>query len=180
MMDVITRSAADFYGLAWPPDVAYLVDGRPVTWAEVHHARRLDQARCLNRKRQVAPPRVQPCYVWTFLVPGWLFGGWWCYVVTRRQEQPVEWQTTGRFGRPYGPALAESIMRAVPLELFPLRENWDRWKARLAERHPRHHPRDPRPAGSIVGWLSDGSRFSLDKPGNGDATRRTRRFLSDG
>jgi len=173
MGSIMLRSFANHHGIKWPADVACLVDGEPVTWAEIRKTRRERQERIMRWKRRCDPPRIVPCYIWAFCVPGWIYGGWHCYVVTlcqgETQEQPVNFGRGGRFATFKGPALAESIMREIPLGFLPLAENWERWVAEFAKRYPRRHPHDPRKAGSRVGWLVDGRRFCLAKPKGAEA-----------
>jgi hypothetical protein len=82
----------------------------------------------------------------------------------READSPVNFHTGGRFSTFDGPFLADSVMHEIPMGLLPIPENWERWMAELAHRYPRHHPRDPRKAGSRVGWLLDGRAFSLARP----------------
>ena len=160
---IMTRSFADHAGLVWPPDVAEMVgdnDGtrRFVTWREIHNQRRERQADRLACLRGPAEPAVLPCYVWTF-PNDWIFpyGGWFCYVVTLHFTIAVNFKG-------FDDDLATSIMTALPLGLF-LTENFDRWMEEFTRQHPRKkHPHDPREAGSVVGWLEDRLRFTLEKP----------------
>ena len=158
----MTRGFADAMGVQWPPEVAAIVNGRVVTWSEVGERKRQMQREELARKRRVEPPRIVPAYVWTFRVPGWLYAGWHCWVVTRQEQFGVQWSDRGRWRKP---RLAESIMRAFPLGLLPIAENFERWMIALAKVRPRRHPRDPRPAGSLVGWYDRkwSGRFAITK-----------------
>lgn len=53
MTTIITRSALVFWGRNPAPDVAYVVDGRIITWGEVMDTRRKNQRERLRRKRHV-------------------------------------------------------------------------------------------------------------------------------
>ncbi len=158
MSTVIMRSFADSMGLDWPPDVArVLVDHsgrREVTWAEVMAYRREEQRSRLDALRRVDPPRTVPCYVWVFHVPGWLYGGWWCDVVTLREQLSVNF-------RWFRQDLALSIMRAAPCGFLPLAKYFDQWMPAFAEEHVRGPCKDPRRAGTMVGWLTGEKRFTL-------------------
>lgn len=158
----ISRSAADCWGMDWPPEVACEENGRRVTWSDLGARKRKQQAEQLARKRRVEPPRIVPAYVWTFRVPGTFYAGWWCWLVTRRERFGAMWTDRGKWAKP---RLAESIVRAYPMGLLPMPENFERWMKLLAETRPRRHPHDPRPAGSLVGWY-DGrwsGRFALTR-----------------
>ena len=153
------RSFAEAFGFNWRPDVAMVVNGKPVTWAEVHENRRKRDERNVGWKRRVEEPAILPAYVWTFFnrqsIP---YHGWYCYVVTRHDDIAVNFL---RFDR----ELAESIMRAVPLGVSPTEANFERWMRKFAKQHPRpRHPKDPRQAGSIVGWLERRKWFTLERP----------------
>jgi hypothetical protein len=163
---IIHRSFAEHMGLDWPPDAARKVvyaggRARFVSWAEVHEDRRQRQAQRLAEIRLSSKPDWQPAYVWTFFIPGWLYHGWHCYVVTwRNRHDPL-----GVTFRNFREELALSIMQAVPLGLPAKLEHFERWMPRLAKHHPRKKPRhDPRRAGTVVGWLYRRERFQLSKP----------------
>lgn len=164
MTAVIRRSFAESLGIQWPTDVAYRINDshagglRDVTWAEVGEEKRRRQRERLARIRWPEPPRIVPAYVWAFFVPGWIYHGWHCYVVAREFDVSVTF-------RGLNIELAESIMRAVPLGMFPHIDHFERWMPELAKRHPRKKPRhDRRRAGVVFGWLEDRRRFTLEKP----------------
>lgn len=167
MGSIMKRSFADAMGFKWPKDIACVVNGKPVTWAQVHEARRKRQAERLERIRLAEEPIVVPAYVWTFFNKQFIaYYGWYCYVVTRnRQSFGGPTSTIAVNFRGFNTELALSIMQAVPMGLLPSVENFERWMQLLAKRHPRKKPRgDPRRAGSIVGWLYRRDRFTLEKP----------------
>ena len=157
---LMARSFAECMGITWPRDVAAVVDGRPVTWAEVHAARRKDQERRLANIRLAELPAISPAYVWTFFnsqaIP---YHGWYCYVVTRYERVAVNF-------RGFETSLARSIMLAIPLGMLPLVENFEAWMEELSRQHPRQKLRtDRRKAGSAVGWYDrKRKQFTLTKP----------------
>jgi len=161
MTTIMKRSFAETMGVEWPPEVAYVVgdsvygERRAVTWDEVMEARRERQRERLEQIQRPDPPHAVPCYVWVFRVPGWLYGGWWCYVVTRYEEIAVNFPRIHRhhFG------LALSIMRAAPCGFLPFLECFDDWMPAFAKKHPRPPTRDPREAGTLVGWMKDREEF---------------------
>lgn len=159
-----------------PDNVAYVSlgegrfgrDHRDVTWDEVMATRRQRQADRLDRLRQDCEPAVVPCYVWTFLVPGDFFSGWYCYVVTRQFELAVNF-------RGFNEPLMASIMVEIPLGWLPLRESFEPWMAAFTRAYPRSRrwpggvvrhrgEKDPRPAGTFHGWLTDRRTFSVQRP----------------
>jgi len=153
------RSFAENMGVQWPPEWAYVViaPGEPrraVTWSERRVERQAAQRLRLARIEQPSPPRRVPAYVWVFRVPGWLYTGWWCYVVTRHEQISVN-------GRPFRRDLAASVMRAAPCGFLPMVEYFSEWMPVFTGHYPRPAVSDPRPAGSLVGWLTDRRQFSL-------------------
>jgi hypothetical protein len=54
------------------------------TWADIGHQKRQRQAERLAYKR-TSPysENVRPIYVWVFHVPGFIYGGWWTYLIGR-------------------------------------------------------------------------------------------------
>ncbi len=163
---VMDRKAAIAWGVVdrWPRDAALKVGDhrapggfRFITWGELHrHRQQRDQER-LAFKRRVDEPASRPCYVWTFdngpIIP---YGGWWCYVVMLNDRIGVNF-------RGLNEELALSIIQAVPCGLLPLLENFDQWMEAFAEQHPRKHPKDPRRAGVIVGYLENRKHFTLER-----------------
>jgi len=134
---------------------------REVPWSELMERRRVRQKERLDGKRWfIREPRVVPCYVWTFynqqMIP---YHGWYCYVVSRYFSIDVNF-------RGFKKDLAQGIMRAVPLGLLPdgTERQFDRWMELFAKTYPRKHPIDKRKAGSLVGWITDRSLFTLDRP----------------
>lgn len=143
------RSFADAMGFEWPRDVAAVVDGRQVTWREVHARRTAEQQRHIDWKR--SPDRRAPvfAYVWVFFNPGWLYHGWYCYLVWRENGR-VERMAVNFRG--YRDRLAASLMRTFPMGQLPglgrPEDVFDRWMEAFAAKHPRRKTkRDRRHAG---------------------------------
>ncbi len=145
---VMMRSFAEGLGVTWPRDVAAVVDGRPVTWREVHTERTAHQQRAIDWKRRsdCRPPVF--AYVWVFENASWIYMGWYCYLVYlengRVQHVSINF-------RGYRDRLAASLMRAFPLGLLSLGDGdsgFERWMEAFAARYPRRKPRyDRRRAG---------------------------------
>lgn len=141
---------------------SYRGEYREVPWSEIMDRRRARQKERLERKRYDwdREPRVVPCYVWTFfnrqMIP---YHGWYCYVVSRYFSEAVNF-------RGFRAKLAESIMIAIPLGLLPIpnQNHFDLWMERFAKTYPRQHPVDKRKAGSLVGWIADREKFTLERP----------------
>ena len=151
---VMERSFAEAMGVQWPRDVAAIVDGRRVTWREVHANRTKDQQRRIEWKRRPERRPVVFAYVWVFFNPGWLYCGWWCYLVWIEDGQ-VQRQAVNF--RDYRQRLADSLMRAFPLGLLSLGRSedvFDRWMEAFAEKFPRRKTeKDRRRAGvAFVRW----------------------------
>jgi hypothetical protein len=145
---------------------------RKITWAELIDRRRKAHAEHLDRKLFSPSSRdgVIPCYVWTFYNPDFIYFGWYCYVITRREHYAVNF-------RGFRNDLALSIMREIPLPLRAKRgegggelsppsdeDRFDLWMPAFAKAFPRRGRQDKRKAGSRIGWLKDESTFSLARP----------------
>lgn len=153
---IMHRSFAEHMGFNWPPELHSIVNGKQVTWAEVHAARKEKQAERLRRVRACAVDPIVPCYVWTFLVPGWLYSGWWCYIVTRHDQISVNF-------RRRDPGLKIMLMKAIPMGILPGSENFTEWMAELARRFPRRRATDKRKAGSVIGWYDRDNNVFAEK-----------------
>jgi hypothetical protein len=128
-------------GLNWPKEWAYKVDGKPITWKEVLEQRRNEQRLRLERIRRIDY--------------GFIYAGWWCYIVTRKDHLQVDKKSP----------LAVNLMSEIPLGILPDAMFFKNWMKELAERYPRHHPKDPRRAGSFVGWFDRrAEKFFVEKP----------------
>lgn len=145
MSSIMERSFAEFFGLDWPKDAAMKVNGSYVTWAEVHAKRRKDQKDRIDyiRSDWLRPqPEIFPAYVWTFLVPGFIYAGWHCYIVTRKESFGVRDDST----------LAVDLIKSIPLGILPMPEYFNQWMAAFAKKYKRHGVKDPRQSGTLVGW----------------------------
>ncbi len=128
-------------------------------WTEVLDRKRARQKERLERIRWFEPePGIVPCYVWTFFNRQWIpYHGWYCYVVSRHFEIAVNF-------RGFRTQLAESIMRAIPLGILPATEHFTLWMEKFAATFPRRNPIDKRQAGSKIGWITDQSIFTIERP----------------
>lgn len=143
-----------------------------VTWDEIMDRRRARQVEIMERKLRPALPNVLPCYVWTFYINGFPFGGWHCYIVTRHFDFSLSFYRN----RPFNAGeIAVQVMEAFPCGLLPLADNLNRWMPAFAKAYPRSRnwpggkvlrrgEHDPRKAGLAYGWLADRSTFSLSRP----------------
>jgi len=162
MSAYMNRKAAMHWGLNWPPDIACMEPSRMggnryVTWTEVHDRQRKRQAERLADIRRIPVPQIQPCYVWTFYNDTWLYGGWYCYVVTRHQHNAVNFQGLDK-------KLAISLMTEIAVGVLPDAANFTSWMEAMTRRYPRRQSKDPRLAGSVIGWLRDKRIFTRQRP----------------
>lgn len=149
MTTIMDRKAAEFWaGVVWPKDIAMKVDDKFITWQEIHDKRRERQAVRLEDIYLPEPPPYVPCYAWVFHNK-WSFpyGGWYCYIITRREQVAVNF-------RGFRESLAMSLMKEIPLVL-PLVDNFYQWMNLFIHDYPRTKVKDPRKAGSVVGWYND-------------------------
>jgi hypothetical protein len=86
MTAIMYRSFADSQGFNWPPEIAYTVDGKPVTFAEIKAKRVAAQRRHLDSILRCDAPVRRAAFVWTFFVEGPFYGGWHLYLRTIKQK----------------------------------------------------------------------------------------------
>ena len=139
MTTIFTKSAAEFWGRPWDPGVAMLVDGKPVTFAELKARRVRAQKERLQRISETEPTR-HAAHIWTFYVSHWIYHGWHLYVRTLHDRWWI--RECNDF--------ALSLMRQFPCGLFPIPDNFYRWKKAFAEQYSR----GPSTGGMILGWLN--------------------------
>lgn len=136
------RSFADFMGVKWPKELAYIVNGERVTWTQVKAARIEKQKRILFWKRNHHGPVRHAAYVWTFKVEVDIpYGGWHLYIWTLKHSWLLRWKDE----------LARDLMQRFPCGLFPIEQNFYRWKEAFAREHWR--PGRFRQQGLVIGWI---------------------------
>lgn len=154
---LMCRSFAEAMGVQWPRDVAAVVDGRRVTWREVHARRTENQQHCIEWKRRPTRKPTVFAYVWVFYNNTNFYAGWYCYLVWiedgRVNHQSVNFR---RYG--FRDGLAAALMRVFPLGLLPgvgsIEDVFDRWMVAFAKQYSRRKTkRDRRRAGvAFVRW----------------------------
>jgi len=162
MTSIIMRSALLAWGKTPPPELASIVDGRVVTWAEVMERRRKWQRELLQRKREGAPAwRAYRLSVLYFDMD--LMGGWQSFIEDFRGRGWSTW--IDRDSRQLKPVL---------MDLFPLilsgGNKWEIWKQSFAEQFMRRL-HDGRPSGVCNLWWNgrDKPRIAAERRRNGQA-----------
>lgn len=141
--------------LDWPEDAvsAYrFCPGKPwefTTRADVLRHKRERMERALAHKRMPAAPQRRAMYVWVFHVPGFIFGGWWAYLVGIGGATVHAGGVKGDLDA----ALLAQAMALFPVEnphpLLPLSPR--EWMSRFARRYRRGRRRG-RPQGKAFVW----------------------------
>ena len=128
----------------YPPDVVYVVNGHPVTRADILTAKRERQRRELEWKRRNREPVIKPCFIWTFYNDSWIYGGWWLYVRTLKESYQLRTDLEH--------CLILRIMQLFPCGHLPMLENYNLWKADFARTY--HYPITHRPDknGMAIAW----------------------------
>lgn len=147
---VMKRSFADFMGFKWPKDLACIVNGERITYAQLK-AERIERQRKRLRSIENAPMPVRhAAYAWVFYQPG-LFGfafmGYWLAIRTLHHT----WTFSFRGTELAGGLKTVDIMRMFPCGILPLSENFEKWKELFVKRHSR--PGRFRKQGMIMGWV---------------------------
>ena len=154
MTSIATRSAIihwrSMLGNPEPvtPDLAFVVDGRVVTWGEVHENRRKRQAERLRRIREAYwPDRAYRLTVAYFDMP--LMGGWQAMINDLHGRHSLHSAWIDRDRR----YLVSQLMALFPL-ILPFggeSEQWDRWKPTFAQQFKRR-TQDGEPVGVAYLW----------------------------
>jgi hypothetical protein len=142
-------------GHAWPTEVAYMIsDGqnrlKRVTWADIKADRVARQKRHLECVLQPTTPDRRAALVWTFFVPGPIYGGWHLYI---RTVHDSVWLHGPEYPREIRAELALSIMQMFPCGLLPIPENFYPWKEAFARAYPYKTKRGRKPQGIVFGWV---------------------------
>lgn len=145
---IMNRSFAEHMGVHWPKHIAQLVDGKPVTFAELLDRKREWQAERLRRKLfNWNAQETRAAYLWTFYQPG-LFGfaymGWWAYIRTLNNSYKI---SPRDIGRPF----ALSVMSQFPCGVLPLPENFRQWAEAFGQTYSR--PGRFEKQGLVLGWI---------------------------
>lgn len=123
---------------AYPPDVVCVINGIPVTRADILRGRQERQVRQLDRKRRSLEDIIKFGFVWVFdngpIIP---YGGKWLYVRTHKREWQIRDEQTRL-----------QIMSVFPCGLLPMIENYDLWKKMFISFY--HRPDCRRPQGLAV------------------------------
>jgi hypothetical protein len=150
-MTIVSRSGAKHWaGRLLPPDVAYIVNGVPVTWSQVMENRRRRQAEILRRKRHVEEWRAVK--LWVAYFDQSLMGGWHAFL-----DGISRWRVWIDRDRPW---CRKALMDLFPVvepglfdeeSYFPHCPLWERWKVEFAMRY-RRRTQDRRPVGVAYLW----------------------------
>lgn len=130
MVSIMDRSFAESNGLNWPKEVASIVNGHVVTYADLLQERKERQARHLEMILGFNGPSRRAAHVWTFFVPGWLYGGWHLYLRTLKQDW---WLRADSINQ----ELIFEIRRLFPCGLLPIAENFYEWTEAFAKAYSR-------------------------------------------
>lgn len=148
MTSIMNRSFAEHIGVVWPKHIAQIVDGKPVTFAELLDRKRERQGERLTRKLfDWNGEETRAAYLWTFYQPG-LFGfvymGWWAYIRTLNDSYQIS-------VRDIGCDFALSVMAQFPCGVIPIRENFRQWAEAFGGTYAR--PGRFKQQGLVLGWI---------------------------
>jgi hypothetical protein len=122
MTTIIHRSAMPS---RFPPNVAMMIDGQPVTWAQVLEHRREVQDLILRRKREPTWPPYIPWRLSVAYFDQRLMGGWQAFIDNRHErlwiDRDCKW-------------LKDGLMELFRFWL-PGCGTWEEWKPLFAQRY---------------------------------------------
>ena len=144
--------------LIWPDDaVSAHQDHEYAPWqyitkSDLLRERRERMESRLWWKREHGVVRRVPLYVWTFFVPGFIFGGWWTYLVGPKGQH----YGSGHKGEVSGEIFnqIQELFPVVDPALFEVEEDWKarkRWMMEFAKRYQRG-ARGGKPQGKAPVW----------------------------
>lgn len=132
----------------YPEDVVAVVNGKPITKADIRKEKRSHQERRLRAKRRSYEPTIKPCLVWVFwtdgLKPSGFFMGWYLYIHSLHNSQGISIQRDRK--------LVLKIMRMFPCGYLPIIENFEQWKVAFAAAFHRPTIKRPDKQGMAVAW----------------------------
>ena len=130
----------------YPRNTVYVINGHPVTKADILDGKRERQRRELYTKRYDCSPVITPCFIWTFHNESFIYHGWWLYVRTHRYG---DWNiaTDGLYKD-----FILKIMTLFPCGYLPVKENYYRWKEAFAAAYHRPAWKRPEKQGMAIAW----------------------------
>lgn len=131
-----------------PADVVCVIDGNPITKADVLQAKRERQGRQLAAKRRDYDPLIKPCFVHVFWTNGLgeagFYRGWWLYINTLHASWNI--------GPNRDSEIALKAMRLFPCGYLPMIENFNPWKEAFADMYHRPTLKRPDKQGMAIAW----------------------------
>jgi hypothetical protein len=123
-------------GFHWPKEIACIINGERVTYAELKKAKSERQRRRLQSILENVESVRHAAYVWVFYQPG-LFGfayqGYWLAIRTLKHCWTFEFRH-----EPTGDRVKTiDVMAMFPCGCLPLVENFEKWKERFVKRYRR-------------------------------------------
>jgi hypothetical protein len=94
----IHRSSRFFKHLFKDNDIAYYIDGEPVTFSEIKKKKVIKQKEHLQNIR-ANDFWIKPCFIWAFHNKTFFFGGWWLYVKCNNIDFAVNFKNDYDFPR---------------------------------------------------------------------------------
>ncbi len=150
-MTMIISASSIFFNL--PPGVAYLIDGKPVTYKELGERKRNKQRESLEWKRRSKKQIKIPVVIWVFdndINKHSFFAGRYTYIYGRDQRR-YEWAVN--FRQSYFTRYAKMVMSIFPMGFLPMPENFDDWmKLFIKTYFIKPTKKDPRPCGKQFAW----------------------------
>ena len=134
MTIVMTRRGAEFWWnlnrkdkMIIPPEVASYTRDHPyqkwkvTTWKDAFAERKRKQLLNLDYKKRCGIKKIKPCYVWVFYNESWIYGGWWIYIKTLKDDFAIN------FKHQRNDKLIIKAMKMFPCGIIPIIENFDKW-----------------------------------------------------
>lgn len=136
---IMTRNTAEFWWnilknkdkFVCPPDVAFYKKNNTydkwesVLWSEVMTERKTKQENILlNIKKN--KEETKPCFIWVFYNNTWLFGGWYIYIKTLKNDYPLNFRINKS-------DIINKIMNLIPCNILGL--DFYQWAEKFEQIH---------------------------------------------
>ena len=130
----------------YPSDVVYVINGQPITKADILAAKRHRQQRELAAKRRVCGPIVKPAFVWVFFNSSDIYYGWYLYIRTAKQAYSLR-------GYCFDEKIILKVMERWPCGCLPFVENLRNWMPAFARQYHRSTRKRPKKQGLAICWV---------------------------
>jgi len=101
-----------------PKHIAYLYSDYPGDWKEVTYheilQKKIDRQNSNISMKRLPDLITKPAFIWVFYNDTWIYGGWWIYIKTLKEDYPLNFKDHLGYKQ-----LIERIMNLYPCGILP-------------------------------------------------------------